>query len=58
MNSWACPAKTLTGCLVDLRGETLSTKEITFTGHGIIDDMWLEIDFQNDVVTATRYVPD
>ena len=25
---------------------------------GIVDDMWLEIDFKDDVVTATRYVPD
>jgi hypothetical protein len=25
---------------------------------GGIDDMWLEIDFENDIVTATRYLPD
>ncbi|MEZ6035726.1 MAG: hypothetical protein R3C17_21725 [Planctomycetaceae bacterium] len=25
---------------------------------GVIDDMWLEIDFETDIVIATRYVPD
>jgi hypothetical protein len=25
---------------------------------GVIDDMWLNITFENDIVTATRYVPD
>ncbi len=40
------------------RDSTRKGNYIYWAGYTGIDDMWLEIDFRNDVVTEMRVVPD